>query len=80
MTAGNEDRINEPAADTAAYAGRAGIPFPIVSDPTNKIASAYALIGVPTHVLIGRDGLVREIRIDALARHRMEASIEAILR
>lgn len=72
--------ISEPAADTAAYAERAGIPFPIVSDPTNKIASAYRLMGVPTHLFIGRDGLVKEVRIGALARDQMEASIEAILR
>ncbi len=51
--------INEPAADTGAYAQRVGIPFPIISDANGKIASAYRLMGVPTHVFIGRDGLIQ---------------------
>ena len=72
--------INEPAADTGAYAQRVGIPFPIVSDASGKIASAYRLMGVPTHVFIGRDGLIKEIKIGALAKDEMEAAVQAILR
>jgi peroxiredoxin len=71
--------INEPAGDTAAYAQRAGIPFPIVSDATGRIASAYRLMGVPTHVFIGRDGLVKELKIGALAKSEMDAAVAAIL-
>jgi peroxiredoxin len=71
--------INEPAADTGAYAQRVGIPFPIISDANGKIASVYRLMGVPTHVFIGRDGLIREIKIGALAKDEMETAIAAIL-
>lgn len=71
--------INEPAADTGAYAQRVGIPFPIISDANGKIASAYRLMGVPTHVFIGRDGLIRDIKIGALAKDEMEAAVAAIL-
>ncbi|HWP63903.1 MAG TPA: TlpA disulfide reductase family protein [Candidatus Binatia bacterium] len=72
--------INEPAADTGAYAQRVGIPFPVVSDARGKIASAYRLMGVPTHVFIGRDGLIKDIKIGALAKDEMEAAVAAILR
>jgi peroxiredoxin len=72
--------INEPAADTGAYAQRVGIPFSIISDANGKIASAYRLMGVPTHVFIGRDGLIRDIKIGALAKDEMEAAVQAILR
>ena len=71
--------INEPASDTADYARRAAIPFPIISDASGKIASAYRLMGVPTHVFIGRDGLIKEIKIGALAKDEMEAAVAAIL-
>lgn len=71
--------INEPATETGAYAQRVGIPFPIISDASGRIASAYRLMGVPTHVFIGRDGLIREIRIGALGKNQMEASVAAIL-
>ena len=72
--------INEPAADTGTYAQRVGIPFPIISDENGKIASAYRLMGVPTHVFIGRDGPIRDIKIGALAKDEMEAAVQAILR
>lgn len=71
--------VNEPAADTEAFARRVGIPFPIVSDPSGRIASAYRLMGYPTHVFIGRDGLIREIKIGALTKNDMEAAVAAIL-
>lgn len=72
--------ISEPASDTAAYARRAGIPFPIVSDPRSQIAGTYRLLGVPTHVFIGRDGLIKQLRIGALAKNEMEAAVQGILR
>ncbi len=72
--------INEPASDTGTYAQRVGIPFPIISDASGKIASAYRLMGVPTHVFIGRDGLIKDIKIGALAKNEMEAAVQAILR
>lgn len=71
--------INEPATDTADYARRTGIPFPIVSDASGKIASAYRLMGVPTHVFIGRDGLIKDLRIGALSAADMDAAIASIL-
>ena len=55
-------------------------PFSIISDANGKIASAYRLMGVPTHVFIDRDGLIRDIKIVALAKDEMEAAVQAILR
>lgn len=71
--------VNEPAADTRAYAERVGIPFSIISDASNKIANIYRVMGFPTHLFIGRDGLIREIRIGALTKSDMEAAVAGIL-
>lgn len=71
--------INEPASDVKAHAQRAGLTFPIVVDPGEKIASAYALVGIPTHILIGRDGLIKQIKIRALSRDDMERAAQSIL-
>jgi len=38
------------------YAKELGLTFPLISDPTGKINSAYGVIGLPTTFLIGRDG------------------------
>ncbi|MHB8960987.1 MAG: TlpA family protein disulfide reductase [Candidatus Limnocylindrales bacterium] len=71
--------INEPASDVKAYAQRAGLTFPIIVDPKAKIASVYSLVGIPTHILIGRDGVIKEIKIGALSRDDMEKAVSTIL-
>jgi cytochrome c biogenesis protein CcmG, thiol:disulfide interchange protein DsbE len=38
------------------YAKKLGLTFPLISDPTGKINSAYGVIGLPTTFLIARDG------------------------
>ncbi|HEY3336327.1 MAG TPA: TlpA disulfide reductase family protein [Candidatus Limnocylindrales bacterium] len=72
--------INDPRADIEAYAGRAGLTFPIVADEKAKIGAAYNLVGIPTHIFIGRDGLIKEIKIGALSRDDMERAVAQILR
>ena len=38
------------------YAKELGLTFPLISDPTGKINSAYGVIGLPSTFLIGRSG------------------------
>jgi peroxiredoxin len=38
------------------YAKELGLTFPLISDPTGKINSAYGVIGLPTTFIIGRSG------------------------
>ncbi len=71
--------INEPATDVAGYAKRAGLTFPIAVDPNADIAAAYRSMGIPTHVFIGSDGKVREIRIGALSKDDMARAVAAIM-
>lgn len=71
--------INEPASDIAAYAKRAGLTFPIVTDQATKIAGAYRLVGIPTHIFIGRDGLIKAIKIGALSKDDMEKAVLSLL-
>jgi cytochrome c biogenesis protein CcmG/thiol:disulfide interchange protein DsbE len=72
--------INDPPADIGAYVKRAGLTFPIIADQGATIGGAYRLMGIPTHIFIGADGLVREIRIGALSKNEMEQAVESILR
>jgi peroxiredoxin len=71
--------INEGAQDVTAYAQRAGLTFPIVVDERAEIAAAYRSMGIPTHLFIGPDGKVRELRIGALSKDDMARSIAAIM-
>jgi peroxiredoxin len=72
--------INEPASDIGGYAQRAGLTFPILVDQSTKIAGAYRILGIPTHVFIGSDGLVRQVKIGALSRSDMEDAVANLLR
>jgi peroxiredoxin len=71
--------INEPAADVAGYAQRAGLTFPIAVDPNADVAAAYRSMGIPTHFFIGADGRIREVRIGALSKDDMARAVAAIL-
>lgn len=72
--------ISEPASDIAGYVQRAKLTFPIVVDQNTKIAGAYRIVGIPTHVFIGRDGLVKQVLIGALSKDEMEAAVTSLLR
>ena len=71
--------INDPRNDIAGYAGRAGLTFPIIADENAKIGGAYRLAGIPTHIFIGADGKVRNIRIGALSKDEMDTYVREIL-
>ena len=71
--------INDPPAEIAGFAKRAGLTFPIIADQSTKIGSAYRLMGIPTHVFIGRDGLIKEVLIGALSKNDMQRSVAGIL-
>jgi peroxiredoxin len=46
----------EETSTIRKYAKELGLTFPLISDPTGKINSAYGVIGLPTTFLIGRSG------------------------
>jgi peroxiredoxin len=71
--------IEEDATAVAGYAGRVGLTFPMVADPATRIASRYHTLGIPTHVFIGRDGLIREIRIGALEPAEMDRLVASLV-
>lgn len=71
--------VNDPPEDIAGFSKRAGLTFPIIADQSTKIGSAYRLMGLPTHVFIGRDGLIREVLIGALSKDDMQRAVSGIL-
>lgn len=72
--------INDPPADIRDYVRRAGLTFPIIADQAATIGGAYRLVGIPTHIFIGPDGVIREIKIGALSKDEMEQAVAAIMR
>jgi len=50
--------FRESREKVAAAVKARGIRYPVVLDEKGKVARAYGVVGIPTYVLIGRDGKV----------------------
>lgn len=61
----NVDREKARADD---FLKRNAAPFKIVYDPAGALASRYAIKGMPTSVLIGRDGKIRYVHTGFLEK------------
>lgn len=54
--------LDEPAENAAGFALRNRGTFPILADPTRSFTGAvYPISNFPTHILIDREGIVRDI-------------------
>ena len=72
--------IQEDQAAVRDYAKRVGFTFPMVADPTGRIADLYRTYGIPLHFFIGRDGVIREVRIGRLSAGDMEQLVLQLLK
>jgi cytochrome c biogenesis protein CcmG/thiol:disulfide interchange protein DsbE len=71
--------IEEGSDAVKAYAGRVGLTYPAVADPSTTIASRYHVMGIPTHYFIGRDGLIKQIRLGGLDPAAMDQLVAGII-
>jgi cytochrome c biogenesis protein CcmG, thiol:disulfide interchange protein DsbE len=72
--------IQEDQAAVSDYARRVGFTFPMVADPSGKIADLYRTYGIPLHFFIGRDGVIREVRIGRLSPGDMEQLVQQLVK
>jgi cytochrome c biogenesis protein CcmG/thiol:disulfide interchange protein DsbE len=68
----------ETGLSVSEYARNARLTFPIVPDPDRAISRRYAVLALPTHVFIDREGIVREIRIGVLQPELMRELVAGI--
>ena len=71
--------LDESVADAVRYAERNGATYLIAGDPYRKGSSAYPIASFPTHVLIDREGIVRDVVLGELTEEQFVARAEAIL-
>lgn len=74
------DRVQVLAVDykesrekVAAFAAAKGIAYPVVLDSDGRVARAYGVAGIPTYILIGREGRI------AYAGNTLPASLKRYL-
>lgn len=57
---------------------RLGLTFPIGTDGAGRVATHYRLAGFPSHFLVDRDGVLREIRVGLMHESTMRAALERL--
>lgn len=67
-------------AEVAPFVEELGLTFPILLDEESRVSEdLYHILGLPTSVFIGRDGVVRDIYIGALDLENLERKIANLL-
>ena len=70
--------MSEDAATVTSYAQTVGITYTRVPDPDTRLAAGYRIVGIPSHFFIGKDGVLRQLKIGTLDPKAIEAAIKEI--
>jgi peroxiredoxin len=70
--------MSEDAATVNDYRERVGLTYLTVPDPSERLASQYRILGIPSHFFIDATGVLRELRIGSLDPAAMQAAIARI--
>ncbi|MBI2953423.1 MAG: TlpA family protein disulfide reductase [Chloroflexi bacterium] len=71
--------IQDNEADARAFLKEFGVTYPNGQDTTNEIAFGYGVSGIPTTVLITRDGRVARRWVGAIGEKQLAVFIEEML-
>ena len=71
--------IGEDDGTVRGYVDRTGLTYDIGLDRGTDIAAKYRIVGIPTHYLIDRDGILREWRIGSMSKKTMEKKVAEIM-
>jgi thiol-disulfide isomerase/thioredoxin len=69
----------EGMKDVRKFVAELHMPFPVLLDDKGRVRRLYALIGVPTSVFIGSDGVVRVVNPGPITKETLERGLAAIL-
>jgi len=70
--------ISEDRSTVRDYATRVGLTYDKIADPATKIASAYRVLGIPSHFFIDRSGALRTMRVGTLNPEAMDTALAEI--
>lgn len=71
--------FNERPEDVAGYLERARPSFTIGLDPPGLVAGQYRVLGLPTHIFIDAEGIVRDVRVGPMNEELMREKLTTIL-
>ncbi len=71
--------FNERPEEVVGYVERARPAFTIAVDPKGAVAGQYRMLGLPTHVFIDAEGIVRDVRVGPMNQDLMREKLATIL-
>lgn len=51
--------VGESAKKVEGFAKQKGINYTVLLDPNNKVAGQYSVVGIPSNILIDKDGIIK---------------------
>lgn len=66
---------SEQPAEVMAYLEKAKPTFTIGLDPTGTVAGQYRVLGLPTHIFVDADGIVRDVRVGPMNQDLMQEKL-----
>ena len=70
--------VQQSPQEVSDFAKRLGLTFPQAADRNGNVAGAYGVRGLPTHVFIGADGIVKNVRVGAMNPDQINEELDAI--
>jgi peroxiredoxin len=72
--------IGEDAETVRQFVGTYGMTSTVLLDPDNIAASLYRINGIPTHLFVDKDGVIRELVVGGLNKGTVAGRLDAIMR
>jgi peroxiredoxin len=76
--------VEDEAADARHFMAQYHIDFPVVHATDQRIVAAYRLLGLPTTIIIGADGVIRHRELGGFigpeGEKRLVRGLESLLR
>jgi len=69
----------EDRSSAAAYARRLHIPYPVLVDADGSVSSRYDVAGLPTSLLIDRQGMVQAVQVGILSPQFLTTHLQPLL-
>jgi cytochrome c biogenesis protein CcmG/thiol:disulfide interchange protein DsbE len=72
--------ISEDVSTVRDYATRIGLTYDKIADPATTIASAYRVLGIPSHFFIDPSGTLRVMKVGTLNPEAIDKTLEEVSR
>lgn len=71
--------MREDPAQVKAFTGSNGYDWTFVVDTDGKVADRYFVYGIPTHIFIDKEGVIRAVSVGGLTPDAMEQNVSMIV-